>query len=194
MTLTIKHQDVYSRLELILRTLFGFIYILIPHYFILVFLAIAGFILKFLSFWVVLFTGRYPESFFNFQVELYRWTIRLIARMYNVLDGYPSFGLKAVDDGISFEVPYPEKLSRLLLIVRILFGFIYVIIPHFFILFFRGIATFVLIFLAWWIVLFTGKFPESFHKFIVGTLRWNMRVSVYLGFMSDEYPPFSGKE
>jgi hypothetical protein len=193
MNLTIKHQDAYSRVELILRTLFGWIYILIPHYFILFFISIAGFVLKFLSFWIVLFTGHYPQEFFNFQVELYRWGLRLIARMYNLSDGYPSFGLKAVDDAVTFDIPFPEKLSRGLLIIRFLFGFFYVIIPHFFILFFRGIATFVLIFIAWWAVLITGKFPETFHSFITGTIRWGMRVNIYMGFMTDEYPPFSGK-
>lgn len=193
MNLTIKHQEKYSRLELILRTFFGFIYILIPHYFILFFISIAGFVLKFLSFWIVLFTGHYPEKFFNFQVNLYRWSLRLIARMFNLSDGYPAFGLKAMDDSVILDIPFPEKISRGLLVLRILFGFFYVIIPHFFVLFFRYIAVGVLLFIAWWAVLITGKFPEGFHSFISGTIRWEIRVGIYLGFMTDEYPPFSGK-
>ncbi len=193
MNLTIKHQDEYSRIELLLRTFFGWIYIIIPHVFLLFFIGIAAFVIKFLAFWVVLFTGKYPSGFFNFQVNLYRWSMRLTARLYNLSDGYPAFGLNATDDSVSLEISNPEKISRLLLIVRILFGFIYVLIPHGFILFFRGIATFVLLFLAWWIVLITGKFPAGFHSFITGTIRWNLRIGLYLGFMTDEYPPFSGK-
>jgi hypothetical protein len=52
----------------------------------------------------------------------------------------------------------------------------------------------VLIFIAWWAVLFTGRNPQHMHAFNVGTYRWLYRVSHYLGFFTDEYPRFSGKE
>ncbi|MEO1256412.1 MAG: DUF4389 domain-containing protein, partial [Bacteroidota bacterium] len=90
-------------------------------------------------------------------------------------------------------IPYPERLSRGTLILRALFGVIYVILPHGFLLFFRTIASSVLQFLAWWVVLFTAEYPQSWHEFNVGTLRWTLRVNVYMAFMTDEYPPFSGK-
>lgn len=193
MKLEIKLQENYSRAELLLRTLFGWIYITLPHMFILMFVSLWGALLQFIAFWVVLFTGRYPQSMFEFQEGLFRWNLRVTARMLNVSDGYPAFGISAGDEYTSLEIPYPEKLSRGLLIVRTLFGGIYVGIPHGFILIFRYIATYVLVFIAWWAVLFTGNFPASFHKFIVGTIRWGMRVNVYLSFMTDEYPPFSGE-
>jgi hypothetical protein len=66
-------------------------------------------------------------------------------------------------------------------------------IPHGFVLYFRTIATSVLTFLAFFAVLFTGEYPESWHKFNVGTLRWGIRVNMYLSNMTDDYPPFSGK-
>ncbi len=78
--------------------------------------------------------------------------------------------------------------------MKAMFGFIYVIIPHMTILMFRNIATQVLIFLAFWSVLFTGSYPQSWFEFNVGTLRWTTRVRLYLGYMTDQYPPFSGKE
>lgn len=194
MKLEIKHQESYSRGELILRTLFGWLYILLPHAFVLFFVSIWGAILRFIAFWAVLFTGRYPQSMFEFHEALYRWNLRVNARVYNLSDGYPSFGMKGTDDQTTLEIPYPEKISRLLLILRLLFGWIYVMIPHGFILFFRSIAAYVLAFLAWWAVLFTGKYPPSFHKFIVDTIRWSTRVGIYMNFMTDQYPPFSGKE
>lgn len=194
MKLEIKHQESYSRGELLLRTFFGFIYIALPHFFLMYFVAIWAAILLFLSFWVVLFTGKYPEQFFNFQVGLLRWQTRVTARIYNLSDGYPSFFNKGTDDLTTLELEYPEKLSRGLLLLRLFFGWLYVGIPHGFILFFRLIATGFLIFVSWWVVLFTGKYPESFHKFNVGTLRWTMRLNFYLYFMTDEYPPFTGKE
>ena len=56
------------------------------------------------------------------------------------------------------------------------------------------IATQFLGFLAFWAVLFTGEYPQSWFDFNVGTLRWATRVKIYMGNMTDEYPPFSGKE
>ncbi len=51
-----------------------------------------------------------------------------------------------------------------------------------------------MMFLAWWVVLFTGDYPKAWHAFNVGLIRWQVRVNLYMTFMSDEYPPFSGKE
>lgn len=83
MKLTVVHQESYSRTELILRTLFGAFYIVLPHAFILFFLSIWGGILAFVAFWVVLFSGRYPESMFEYQVQLMRWQLRVNARFGN---------------------------------------------------------------------------------------------------------------
>jgi hypothetical protein len=49
------------------------------------------------------------------------------------------------------------------------------------------------VFIAWWAVLITGEYPKGIHNFIVGTLRWSTRVNIYLSFLTDKYPPFSGK-
>ncbi len=194
MKLTIQHQEYYSRGELILRSLFGAIYIAFPHLFLLIFVSIWGAILQFIAWWIVLFTGKYPQSFFEFQVGLLQWNLRLNARLMNLSDGYPAFGINASDEYTSLEVPYPENISRGLLLIRAFFGFIYVLIPHGFILYFRTLWGIILSFLAFWAVLFTGKYPESWHTFNVETLRWSTRVSLYMGFMDDQYPPFSGKE
>ena len=193
MKLKVTHQEKYSRLELILRTLFGFFYILLPHGFLLFFVSIWGAILRFIAFWIVLFTGKYPISMFEFQSGLLRWNLRLSARLTNISDGYPPFGIKAADEYTNLEIPYPERISRGLVLVRLFFGIFYVYIPHFFILFFRSIYVGILIFIAWWIVLFTGRYPLSFHEWVVGQLRWTNRVSIYMQFMTDTYPPFTGE-
>lgn len=194
MKLKVKLQESYSRLELILRTLFGIFYIILPHFFLMFFVGIWGAILGFVAFWIVLFTGKYPQSMFDFQLGLLRWGLRLNARMYNVADGYPAFGVNGTDEFTTLEVENPERISRGLVLVRLLFGFFYVYIPHFFVLFFRAIFVNILVFIAWWIVLFTGKYPESFHGWVVGQLRWGMRISLYMSFMTDKYPAFTGDE
>lgn len=135
MKLTIKNQENYSRGELLLRTIFGPLYITLPHMFLLFFVGLWGGILFFIAFLVVVFTGIYPKSFFEFQVQLMRWKLRLNARLFNLSDGYPAFGLLATDEYTQLEVPYPERISRGLVILRFIFGVFFVGIPHGFLLF-----------------------------------------------------------
>jgi hypothetical protein len=194
MKLTIAHQEKYSRGQLILRTLFGGIYIGIPHYFLLAVVGVWSAILSFVTFWVVLFTGKFPESIFKFQVGYQAWSLRVMASLSNLVDGTPAYFPKGTSDAVKLEVPRPEKVRQGLVIVRLLFGGIYVGFPHGICLIGRMIATGVLQFLAWWAVLFTGTYPSRWHAFNVGSMRWITRISLYLGYFTDEYPKFSGKE
>ena len=192
MKLTVKHQEHYSRLELLLRSILGIFYIVIPHGFLLFFVSIWGAILKFIAFWIVLFTAKYPQSIFDFQVGLMKWNLRLSARMFNLSDGYPAFGISGTDEYTNIEVHNPERISRGLVLLRLFLGVIYVYIPHGFMLFFRAIFIAILAFLAWWIVLFSGHYPASFHNWVTGQLRWSNRLNLYMSFMTDKYPPFTG--
>jgi hypothetical protein len=195
MKLVITHQESYSRGELLLRTFFGWIYIGLPHMFLLMFVGIWSSILAFVTWWIILFTGEYPKSMFDFQVKYLAWQNRVSARILNLSDGYPSFGISGTDNLTSLDIPYPKRLSRGTLIVKTLFGGFYVGIPHGFALLFRLIWNGLLLFLAWWSILFAGKFPKSWHEFTVGTQRWSIRLNMYYGlWMTDDYPPFTGKE
>lgn len=190
----IEHQERYSRGELLLRTFFGYLYIFIPHVFLLMFVGIAAWVIIFISWWAVLFTGKYPKTFFNFVVGMLNWGVRLQATAFQLVDGYPAFGLDPRAKNAHLEVEYPEQLSRGTLLLRFFFAAFYVGVPHAFCLWFRMVGTGVLVLLAWWAVLFTGKYPEAWHRFNVGTLRWQARINIYMLFLTDEYPPFSGKE
>ncbi len=191
MTFNIKHPESLSRGELLLRTIFGLFYIYLPHGFILFFVNLWGAILGFISWWIILFTGRYPQSFFEYQVGVLRWAMRIRARMFNLSDGYPAFGIDSKDEAITLEVEYPERLSRGTLLLRTFFGWLYVGIPHGFCLYFLALAVLVANFIGFWIILFTGKLPEGIHNFAVGFLRWGTRVGLYISNMTDTYPPFS---
>ena len=194
MKLTITDQEQYSRSELLLRSIFGVLYITLPHAFLLFFVGIWGLILNFVAFITVVFTGEYPKSIFEFQVQLMRWKLRVKARIYNLSDGYPSFGLSGTDEEYThLEVPYPEQISRSLVLLRFFFGVIFVGIPHGFVLYFRVLIGSFISFFAWFVVLFTGEYPKSWHRFIVGTIRWQFRVGIYLAYLSDDYPPFTGE-
>lgn len=193
MNFSIVHQDHYSRGQLLLRTFFGWLYIGIPHGIVLMFLGIWSAILGFITFWITLFTAKFPESIFSYQVNLQRWTLRLTGSLLNLYDGYPHFGLEPKDQKVVLEVPRPERVSRLLVLLRTIFGVIYVYIPHGVCLIGRGIAAYVVAFIAWWAVLFTGSYPERWHEFVAGTYRWSTRLTLYMSYMTDEYPKFSGK-
>src|SRR5687767_10117998 len=105
----VKHQESYSRGELLLRTFFGFFYIALPHGICLMVLGLWGAILRFITFWIILFTGKYPKNYFEYQVKLMRWSLRVQARMMNLADGYPAFGLDATDTATSYDVTYREE-------------------------------------------------------------------------------------
>jgi len=192
MKLEITLQESNSRGELLLRSFFGFFYILIPHGFCLFFLSLWGIVLHIITWWAILITGKFPKSFFDYQVKLYRWSLRVSARLYNLVDGYPAFGLDAVDDKVTYEVPYTETYSRGRLLLITFFGWL-MIIPHIFCLWFLIIGVYVVLFISWWAILFTGKYPAGMHRYMVNFLRWAARINLYFLFMSPTYPPFNGR-
>lgn len=94
---------------------------------------------------------------------------------------------------VSFSVDYPEKLSKGWVVLKVLFGAFYVGIPHGVLLALYQIAVGVVTFIAFWVILFTGKYPKGMYDFVVGYLRWGARVNAYLSLLRDEYPPFTGR-
>ncbi len=96
---------------------------------------------------------------------------------------------------VTFDVEYPERLSRGWVVLKFLFGGVYVGIPHGIILALYGIAVSIVAFIAFWVILFTAKYPRGMFDFVVGYQRWNNNVFAYwTGLLRDEYPPFSGEQ
>ena len=91
-----------------------------------------------------------------------------------------------VDYPITFGAVYPEKMSRLTTFFRI-----FLVIPHCIILYFLAIAGGIVAFISWWAILFTGKYPKGMYDFFIGYMRWMTRVSGYMYFLTDKYPPFT---
>ncbi|PZF73194.1 DUF4389 domain-containing protein [Taibaiella soli] len=191
MKLTIVHQSQYSRGELLLRTFFGFFYIVIPHAFCLYFLGIWAAILHIITFFSILFTQRYPKANFDYFLKFFRWQLRVNARMLNLSDGYPAFGLDATDDKTSLEVPYQEHVPWTKALLIFFLG-VFILIPHILCLVLLSIGAWFMILFGWIAVLFTGNYPEGMHQYMVRFLRWSMRVNLYLYFMYPYYPPFNG--
>ncbi|XZF13305.1 DUF4389 domain-containing protein [Chitinophagaceae bacterium MMS25-I14] len=192
MKLEIQHQQRYSRGELLLRSFFGFFYILIPHGFCLFFLGIWGFILWFITFLNIIFTGRYPKSNFDYFLKLFRWNLRLNARMSNLSDDYPALGLDGTDDKTLLEVPYVQEANRGQALLIFFLGWL-LLIPQLFCIYFVAIGALFVHFIAWFAVLFTGEYPKGMHDYMVRFIRWTMRINLYTYFMSPSYPPFNGR-
>lgn len=190
------------------RWLFKWLLVL-PHLVVLAFLWLAAMALTVVAGVAILFTGRYPRSIFDFVVGVLRWTWRVVFYSYSALgtDAYPPFSLDADDSyPAGFDVPYPEHLSRGLVLVK----WWLLAIPQYLIVgFFAGGAFWASgrYTHSWWVgagggaiglvvavaalvLLFTGRYPEALFDFTMGMNRWCFRVAAYAMLLRDEYPPF----
>jgi hypothetical protein len=184
----------------------------IPHYIVLFFLWVAFFVLSIVAFFAILFTGRYPQGIFDFNVGVLRWTWRVNYYTYGALgtDRYPPFTLGDDSDyPARLEVDHPEHLSRGLVLVK----WWLLAIPHYLVvgLFVSSSAYLVatsadngvtvrevsgpgligiLVLIAAIMLLFTGRYPRGVFDFVLGMNRWMLRVAAYAALMTDVYPPF----
>jgi uncharacterized protein DUF4389 len=148
-------------------------------------LGAVAFFLAIVSWFTILFGGTHIAGIRQFIAFYLRWRVRALAYFMLLLDPYPPFG----------DAPYPASVEiadpagprdRLTVALRLL-----LVIPHFIVLFFILLGWGIVTIVAWFVILFTGSYPEGLHNFSVGALRWLLRVESYLLLMVDEYPPFS---
>ncbi len=145
-------------------------------------------VLWFLSFFTVLFAKKNPFLGFQRMVLRYRWrTITYVAFMR---EEYPPFDFDTSDrggepDAASLTVADPGEMNRWLVLVKWI-----LVIPHVVVLVFLGIGAAIVWLIAFFAVLFTGKWPQGMRDFVVGVSRWGNRVGAYMMFLTDEYPPF----
>jgi hypothetical protein len=136
---------------------------------------------------MILFRQRYPRWWFDFARELYRFSTRVGAYAALLTDRYPS---TEEEQAVHLELDYPDAhrdLNRWLPLVKWLLA-----IPHYFVLFFLWIAAFFSVVIAWFAILFTAKYPRGLFDFVVGVIRWSLRVQAYATLLlTDKYPPFS---
>lgn len=137
---------------------------------------------------MLLFRKRYPKWWYDFALELTRFSMRVGAYMVLVTDAYPS----TVDtQAVHLDIDYPNDverdLSRGLPLVKWILA-----IPHFFVLFFLAIGAFFAVVVAWFAIIFTGRYPKGLFDYVVGVGRWGVRVYAYAFMLvTDRYPPFS---
>jgi len=135
---------------------------------------------------MLLFRQKYPRWWFDWNLNLTRFITRVGAYAALLRDEYPSTD---EEQAVHLDFAYPDatRLSRWLPLVKWLLA-----IPHWIVLWFLWIAALVCVVIAWFAILFTGRYPRSLFDFVVGVNRWSLRVSAYsLLLITDEYPPFS---
>ncbi len=196
LTYTVDYPERLSRGWVLLKVFFGWFYVWLPHGIILYFYGIVASIITFIAFWVILFTGKYPRGMFDVVVGYLRWQNNVNAYFtYLLRDEYPPFSNeKTAGYPVTLDVAYPEKVSRGLVVLKVLLGWLYVGIPHGIILGLYGFVVGIVVFITFWAILFAERYPRGMFDFVVDYARWTNNVTAYLSFLRDEYPPFSGRE
>jgi hypothetical protein len=135
---------------------------------------------------MILFRQKYPRWWFDWNLELLRFENRVCVYLALMDDRYPSTDER---QSVQLELPYPDAerdLNRWLPLVKWLLA-----IPHFILLVFLWLAAVVAVIIAWFAILFTGRYPRGLFDFVLGVLRWGNRVVAYAFILvTDEYPPF----
>src|SRR6478752_5755392 len=136
---------------------------------------------------MILFRRRYPRWWFDFARELTRFGARVTAYVALVTDDYPS---TVEEQHVHLDLDYPDAerdLNRWLPLVKWLLA-----IPHYIVLFFLFIGAVVAVVIAWFAILFTGRYPQGLFDYVVGVGRWWLRVEAYAFLLvTDRYPPFA---
>ena len=146
----------------------------------------AGGTLFFAPLLMILFRRKYPRWWFDWNLELYRFANRVSTYLALMGDHYPSTD---EHQSVHLDYPYPDasrELKRWLPLVKW-----FLAIPHYVVLFFLDIALIVVVIVAWFAILFTGRYPRSLFGFVEGVIRWHNRVLAYaFTLVTDRYPPF----
>jgi Domain of unknown function (DUF4389) len=135
---------------------------------------------------MILFREKYPRWWFDWNLMLQRFANRVHTYLALLSDTYPSTD---EEQWVHLEYPYPDAkqdLNRWLPLVKW-----FLAIPHYIVLFFLGIGAFFVTVVAWFAILFTGRYPRGMFDFVVGVYRWANRVTAYaFTLATDRYPPF----
>lgn len=136
---------------------------------------------------MLLFRHKYPRWWFDWNVNFTKFSARVGAYAALLTDQFPS---TEREQSVHIAIPYPNIKKELLPGMPLVKWFL--AIPHWFLLFFLGIAAGFCVFISWFAILFTGRYPRSFFDFVVGVGRWGLRASAYAFLLvTDKYPPFS---
>jgi hypothetical protein len=146
----------------------------------------AGGLLFFGPLLMIVFRQKYPRWWFDWNLELQRFSTRVSVYLALMDDRYPS---TTDHQSVHLDYTYPDaerELNQWLPLVKW-----FLAIPHYVVLFFLNIAMVVVVIIAWFAILFTEHYPRGMFDFVEGVIRWNNRVLAYaFVLVTDQYPPF----
>ena len=176
----VEYPESRNRLTALVRLILA-----IPVFIIIALVASGLGALSFATALVILFRGKYPRQWFEWQLEANRFKWRVNAYAGLLRDEYPS-----TDDeqAVSLDIAYPDpsQLSRFMPIIKWLLA-----IPHYIVLNILGVIAFIVTVIGWFSILVIGRYPMGLFGFSVGYERWRIRVAAYAGILAtDRYPPF----
>jgi hypothetical protein len=179
----VEYPEKLSHWKVLLKWLFA-----IPQLIVVYLLQIVLGVMVFIAFFAILFTKRWPQGMWDFAVQIERWSANVVVYGYLLMrDEYPPFNGEPGQYPVIYELDQPEELSRWLIFVKWL-----LVIPHLIVLAFVWLAAIVVVFIAFFAILFTGRWPRGMFDFVVGAMRWTLRVNAYAQWLqTDRYPPFS---
>jgi hypothetical protein len=145
----------------------------------------------FISQIAVLFTGKFPPGMHKFMVQVMGWQLQVNAFMYGLRDEFPPFAPSDAPSAVKLTVPYPEASSRGWAIMTMIGIKGLLLVPQAIVLMIYSIGVGFVFFISQFVVLFTGKYPQGWHAFMVKVLRWSTGINAFSYGLTDEYPPFS---
>ena len=159
--------------------------LIIPVFIVLTLLSSVG-VLVLPALLLILFREKYPKWWFDWNVAITKFSLRVITYGLLMRDEYPSTD---EDQAVHIDIPYPDvktDLNKWMPLIKWI-----LVIPHIIVLLFIEIAVVFCSVFAWFSILFTGRYPKGIFDFVEGFLRWVLRVIAYaLLLTTDEYPPF----
>lgn len=139
---------------------------------------------------MIVFREKYPKWWYDWNIALLKFSTRVTSYLLLLRDEYPSTD---EEQTVHIEIPYPDvknDLNRWLPLVKW-----FLAIPHYIILAFLYVAAIICVIISWFAIVFSAKFPKGIFDFIVGVIRWTIRVSAYAFLLTtDKYPPFTLNE
>jgi hypothetical protein len=136
---------------------------------------------------MILFRKKYPKWWFDWNLNLARFGYRVNAYFALMSDVYPSTD---EEQYVHLNMVYPDAQTQLGRGMPIIKWFL--AIPHYIILAVLGFVAWIIVIIAWFAILFTGRYPKGMFDFVLGVMRWGVRVEAYAFILiTDKYPPFS---
>lgn len=168
-------------------TVFFRYFMVIPLMLVGIFYVLGAYIVTFIAWFALVFTGRYPDGMYNYNAGVIRFMARVNGYFNLLTDDYPEFGL---DDDPGYPIrtliePPLAEYSRMKALFRII-----LLIPVALLSYVMGLISGVVSFISWFAILFTGRFSDGLYKPLRAALAYQTKAAAYFLLVTEDWPPF----